>query len=160
MLHKTIKDQIKDALRAKDTIRLDVLRGLNASAMNEVIASGSNEDFVADDKMLALVKRSVKQHKDSIEQFEKGNRPDLVEKEKAELRILETFLPQMMSRDEIKVIAHERIATLASQGAIDVKASGKLVGSIMKDLAGKADGGDVKAVVDELLRGQPQIPLK
>jgi uncharacterized protein YqeY len=155
MLHQTIKNQTKDALRAKDTIRLDVLRALNAAAANELMsappAGGSGTEFIADDKMLALIKRSVKQHKDSIEQFAKGNRPDLVSKEEAELKILESFLPAMMSREEIKVVARMRIDTLKSQGNFDPKAGGKITGMIMKELAGKADGTDVKAVVDELL---------
>jgi len=152
MLHQTIKNQIKDALRAKDTIRLDTLRALNASAANELMSAPPGTEFIADDKMLALIKRSVKQHKDSIEQFTKGNRPDLVSKEEAELRILESFMPTMMSRDEIKVMARTRIDALKSQATFDPKASGKITGMIMKELAGKADGNDVKAVVEELLK--------
>lgn len=150
-LHSTIKEQIKDALRAKDTIRLETLRGLNALFQNELMSTGSNVEFLADDKVLALVKRSVKQRKDSIEQFGKGGREDLVAKEKAELTILESFLPRMMSQDEIKVVAHSRIEAIKATGTIDPKASGKIVGMIMKELAGKADGTDVKAVVEALL---------
>lgn len=157
MLHQTIKNQIKEALRAKDTIRLDTLRALNAAAQSELMsappsASGSTE-FLPDDKMLAIVKRSVKQHKDSIEQFRKGGREDLVTKEQAELNILESFLPAMMSREEIRVVAHMRIDALKAQGQFDPKAGGKITGMIMKELTGKADGSDVKAVVDELLKG-------
>lgn len=152
MLHQTIKNQIKEALRAKDTIRLDVLRSLNAAASNELMSAAPGTEFLADDKMLALVKRSVKQHKDSIEQFKKGGREDLASKEEAELKILDSFLPAMMSREEIKVVAHTRIEALKAQGAFDPKASGKITGMLMKELAGKADGTDVKAVVDELLK--------
>lgn len=156
MIHKTIKDQIKDALRAKDTIRLDTLRGLNALFMNEMLsgaagASGANSEFISDDKALTLIKRSVKQRKDSIEQFTKGGREDLASKERAELAILESFMPSMMSREEIKLVARTRIDAIKASGAIDPKASGKIVGMIMKELAGKADGMDVKAVVEELL---------
>jgi uncharacterized protein YqeY len=153
-LHQTIKDQIKDALRAKDTIRLDTLRGLNALFQNEMLAnqaSGGSE-FLADDKVLPLIKRSVKQRKDSIEQFEKGGRTDLAAKEKSELAILESFLPAMMTREAIKIVAKQRIDALKSQGQFDVKASGKLTGMIMKELAGKADGSDVKAVIEELIK--------
>src|SRR5665213_2829208 len=109
MLHQTIKNQIKDALRAKDTIRLDTLRALNASAQTELMSAPVGTEFIADDKMLALIKRSVKQHKDSIEQCRKGNREDLASKEEAELKILESFMPTMMSRHEIKVVATMRI---------------------------------------------------
>jgi uncharacterized protein YqeY len=148
-LHETIKSQIKDALRAKDTIRLDTLRGLQALCQNELMTAGG--DTLSDDKVLALVKRSAKQRKDSIEQFEKGGRSDLAEKEKAELKILSSFLPTLMSRDEIRVVAHTRIETIKAQGDFDPKAGGKITGMIMKELAGKADGTDVKAVVEELL---------
>ncbi len=160
MIHKIIKDQIKDALRAKDIIRLDTLRGLNALFLNEILTgkatpvgekSGSEGEFISDDKALALIKRSVKQRKDSIDQFRKGGREDLVSKEQEELAILESFMPAMMGRDQIKLVAKMRIDAIKASGTIDPKASGKIVGMIMKELAGKADGMDVKAVVEELL---------
>ena len=152
MIHKTNKEQIKDALRAKDTIRLDTLRGLNALFMNEMlIGKAEGGEFISDDKALALIKRSVKQRKDSIEQFSKGGREDLVNKEKAELVILESFMPAMMSRNEIMIVAKTRIEAIKASGTIDPKASGKIVCMIMKELAGKADGMDVKGVVEELL---------
>jgi uncharacterized protein YqeY len=152
MIHQTIKENIKDALRAKDSLRLEVLRGLNALFMNEMIAGGATTEFLADDKVLALIKRSAKQRKDSIEQFEKGGRTDLADKEKAELVILNSFLPTLMSRDEIKKIVGQRIDALKTAGTFDTKAGGKLTGMIMKELAGKADGADVKAVIDEALK--------
>jgi uncharacterized protein YqeY len=98
-IHQNIKNQIVEALRAKDTIRLDTLRGLNALFMNEVLTqkSGTDSEFLADDKALALIKRSVKQRLDSIRQFEIGKRMDLADKERAELKILETYLPQSAS---------------------------------------------------------------
>lgn len=151
-LHETIKNQIKDALRAKDTIRLDVLRGLSALFLNEMSLGTTTGEFLPDEKVLALIKRSVKQRKDSIEQFTKGGREDLATKEKAELSILESFMPSMMSREEIKIIASQRIEALKSAGTFDAKAGGKVTGMIMKELAGKADGTDVKAVVDELMK--------
>ncbi len=154
-LHETIKNQIKDALRAKDTIRLDTLRGLNALFLNEMISGKAVQipgtEFIPDDKALALVKRSVKQRKDSIEQFEKGGRTDLAKKEKEELAILESFMPSLMTREEIKLVAHQRVDAIKAGGNFDPKSSGKIVGMIMKELAGKADGNDVKSVVEELL---------
>jgi hypothetical protein len=156
MIHQTIKEQIKDALRAKDTIRLETLRGLNALCQNELLSAKmpAGQAFLPDDAVLALVKRSVKQRKDSIEQFEKGGRDDLAEKEKAELKILESYLPQMMTRTEIAIVAKARVEKLKSEGAFDPKAAGKITGIIMKELAGKADGADVKAVVEELIKAQ------
>lgn len=146
-------------MRAKDAIRLETLRGLNALFMNEMLASkepvsptspGGGE-FLPDEKVLALIKRSVKQRKDSIEQFTKGNRLDLVTKEKAELEILESYLPKTMARDEIRTVVSARLEKMKTDGSFDPKSGGKLTGMIMKELAGKADGADVKAVIDELL---------
>ena len=160
-IHETIKNQIKEALRAKDTIRLDTLRGLNALALNEMLtnpvkeATGGDKsagDFLPDDRILALVKRSVKQRKDSIEQFTKGGRKDLATKEQAELGILESFMPSMMTREQIHIVARQRIDALKSTGTYDPKAGGKITGMIMKELAGKADGNDVKSVVEELMK--------
>lgn len=154
-LHQTIKDQIKDALRAKDTIRLDTLRGLNALCQNEIImgkAKPEADGSLSDDAVLALIKRAVKQRKDSIEQFTKGGRTDLAKKEQEELAILESYLPAMMPRAEVKIIASQRIEKLKADGLFDPKAGGKIMGMIMKELAGKADGADVKAAVDELMK--------
>lgn len=148
-IHENIKKQIVDAMRAKDSIKLDTLRSLTALFSNELIAKGSAETFIDDEGALTLIKRSVKQHRDSIEQFEKGGRKDLVDKEKAELTILEVFLPQMMSKDEIRKIVETKIA---STGAIDKSKMGQFIGTLMKELKGKADGADVKAVVEEMVK--------
>ena len=150
-MHKQIKELIKDAMRAKDQIKLDVLRGLNALFMNEIISSKSNDEFLSDEKVLALIKKSIKQRKDSIEQFEKGGRQDLVQKEKAELAILETFMPAQMSYEEVLRIVKEKVSSMKSSGPIDPKSSGKIVGMMMKELSSKADGGDVKKAVEEVL---------
>ena len=157
MLHQTIKNQIKEALRAKDTIRLDTLRGLNALFLNEILASKADSEFLPDDKALTLIKRSVKQRKDSISQFTIGKRPDLAEKEKAELAILETFLPTMMPYNEVKVIVHSRVEALIASGSFDPSSMampaliGKLTGMIVKELAGKADNTEIKKAIEEVL---------
>ena len=148
-LHEKIKAQIVDAMRAKDSIKLDTLRGLVSLFSNELIAKGSPDQFIDDESALALIKRSVKQHKDSIEQFEKGGRADLAEKEKAELKILETYLPETMSLEEIRKVVQSKID---AGGAIDKTKAGMFMGQIMKELKGKADGADVKAVVEEFTK--------
>lgn len=153
-LHQTIKDQIKEAMRARDTIRLDTLRGLAALFQNEIImgkAKAESDGSLSDADALAIVKRAVKQRRDSIDQFQKGGREDLVEKEKAELSILESYLPAMMPREEIHLIARQRIEKLKIDGSYDPKAGGKIMGMIMKELAGRADGTDVKAVVEGIM---------
>ncbi len=148
-IHEDIKKQIVDAMRAKDTIRLETLRGLISLFSYELIAKKSSAQFIDDESALVLIKRSVKQRKDSIEQFEKGGRKDLVKKEKAELVILEKFLPETMSTDEIKKIVKEKIS---KNGMPDKAKIGQFIGTLMKELKGKADGGDVKAVVEEIVK--------
>lgn len=153
-IHQNIKNQIVEALRAKDTVRLDTLRGLNALFMNEVLSqkSPSESEFLPDDKALALIKRSVKQRHDSIRQFEIGKRMDLADKERAELAILETYLPKSASKEEIHAVATKVAGEMMKGGgALDAKSAGKLTGMIMKELAGNADGNDVKAVVEAMI---------
>jgi len=149
-MHENIKNQIKDAMRAKDTIRLEVLRGLQALFSNELIAKGIADPLLKDTDVLTIIKRSVKQRKDSIEQFEKGGRNDLAKKEKAELKILEEFLPETMNKKDIEKIVKEKIK---KAGKIDKAKIGQFIGMLMKELKDKADGNDVKQVVDELVKG-------
>lgn len=154
-LHETIKNQIKEAMRAKESIRLDTLRGLNALFQNEMLTNKTldqKSEFLPDDKVIALVKRSVKQRQDSIRQFEIGKRPDLADKERSELSILESFLPKGASTDEITTVAKKIIADQMKDSSFDIKKSiGKLTGLIMKELAGRADGNDVKEVLEKLI---------
>ena len=148
-IHETIKQSIPEALRAHDEVRLRTLRSLVTAMTNEVVAKKRKpNEFLTDDEAIAVVKRAANQRKDSIEQFEKASRSDLVEPEKAELVILESYLPTLMSREEIIPIAKAKMVELNISSKAD---SGKFTGALMKDLKGKADGGDVKAVVDSLL---------
>lgn len=147
-LHEQIKGEVKVAMLAKDAVRLSVVRGMLAAFTNELVATGKTpQDILSDEGVLKVIKRLSNQRKDSIEQFEKGGRPELAASEKAELAILDTYLPTLMSREEIMVVA---LAKKDALGVTDKSKAGQLTGAIMKDLAGKADGGDVKAVVDEL----------
>lgn len=148
-IHETIKKQIIDAMRAKDEVKLNTLRGLVVLFTNELMAKKSTEPFVDDTAALTLIKRSVNQHKDSIEQFEKGDRKDLAKKEKAELAVLEVFLPATMSKADIKKIV---MAKIKSDGVPDAKKLGQFIGGLMKELKGKADGADVKSVVEEAVK--------
>jgi len=149
MLHTDIRGQIKDAMLKKEAVRLLVLRGLVASFTNELVAKKRiPQDILTDEEALTVIERATKQRKDSIDQFTKGGREDLANDEKAELAILETFLPTMMTQAEIKPIAEKKKAEL---GLTDKSKAGQFVGALMKDLKGKARGDDVKAVVDKLL---------
>lgn len=148
-LQEQIKEQIKDAMRAKDSIRLGVVKGLVAGFTNELLnLKRTPQDTLSDEEVLNVVRRAVKQRKDSIEQFISGGRPELAEDEKAELAILEAYLPAMMSREDVVKIAEAKIAEM---GGVDKSKAGMFIGTLMKDLKGKADGDVVKSVVDELL---------
>ncbi len=148
-LHKQIKDGIKDAMLAKDTLRLTVLRNISATFTNEMIAKKIATPELSDEDAITIIRRLVKQRKDSIEQFTKGNRMDLVKNEEDEMKILETFLPQMMSKEEIEKVVKAKIA---EAGTVDKTKLGQFMGGIMKELKGKADGNLVKDVIDNLTK--------
>lgn len=136
-------------MKTKDEVRLGVIKGLSAAFVNELVAKGKTpQDELDDESALEVIKRAAKQRKEAIEQFEGAGRNDLADKEKAELAILEEFLPDMMDRDEIKKIAEAKAAEL---GVTDKSGIGQLMGALMGELKGKADGADVKAVIDEIL---------
>jgi uncharacterized protein YqeY len=148
-IHETLKKSIPDALRAHDEVRLRTVRSLVTAMTNEVVAKKRKPDeFLTDEEALVVLKRASSQRKDSIEQFEKASRNDLAEPEKLELAIIESYLPQMMNQDDILIIAKAKMAELGVSSEAD---AGKFTGALMKELKGKADGGDVKAVVDSLL---------
>lgn len=136
-------------MRAKDEVRLRTLRSLVTMMTNEVITKkGKPTDFLADEDALAVVKRAASQRKDSIEQFDAAGRTDLSEPEKAELAILESYLPAMMPYEEVLKIA---VAKATEMGISAKSEAGKFMGALMKDLKGQADGNDVKKAVDSLL---------
>lgn len=143
-----MRDGIKTAMIAKDSVKLTVLRGLVSAFINDLVARGKTpQDEITDEDAINVIRKAVKQRKDSIEQFTAGGRLDLVENEAAELKVLETFLPQLMSKDEIKKIAEAKKAEL---NITDKAGAGKFMGLLMKELKGKADGNDVKEVVESL----------
>lgn len=147
-LTDTISQQITGALRAKDTLRLNTLRGIKAACVNELVAKRRKpEETLSDEETRAVIKRLVNQRKDSIEQFKKGNRDDLAKDEEAELKILESFLPAMMSREDIKKITEKKKEEL---GVSDRAKIGMLIGAVLKDCKGRADGAIVKQVVEQL----------
>jgi len=135
---------------AKDSLRLETYRGMLAAFTNELVSKNRKpNETLEDEDALAVITRLSKQRKDSIEQFKKGNREDLVKKEQAELAILETYLPKLMDRNEVEKIAQSKKNEL---GISDATKKGMLMSAIMKDLKGKADGTVVKEVVDSLFQ--------
>ncbi len=148
MLHEQIKGKIKEAMLAKDALTLKALRAMVAAFTNELVAKNKKpNEFLRDEEVLVVITRLAKQRKDSIDQYRKGNREDLVKEEQDELNILETYLPKMMGKEEVSKIAQAKKMEL---NITDAKEKGKLMQAIMKDLKGKADGMIVKEVVDAL----------
>lgn len=148
MTHGQLREEIKNAMRARDEVRLSVLRGLLSACTNELVSKGKKPtDELPEEDVMALVRRAAKQRKDSIDQFEKGGRPELAEKEKMELAILESMLPAQMSHEEIVDAAKKKAAEI---GVSDKSKANQLMGALMKDLKGKADGTLVKEVIDSM----------
>ena len=145
----SLKDQItedmKTAMRAKDAPRLLTIRGLLAACKQREV---DERIVLDDDAVIAIIDKLVKQRKDSITQFTAGNRPDLVEKEAAELLVLEGYLPQRLSADEVAAQVAAIVAELGAAGPGDM---GKVMGAVKAKLAGKADMGLVSAAVKKAL---------
>ena len=147
-LHEQIKNEIKEAMKARDEIRLATVRSVSAAMTNELVAKRMKPDeMLSDEEALAVIKRLVKQRQDSIEQFRAGNREDLASAEEAELNILKVYLPAQMSVEQIRSIAE---AKKAEMGVTDKTKLGILVGAVMKATTGQADGNVVKEVVESL----------
>ena len=148
MLKDTIKADMIAAMKAREQIKVDTLRGAMTAFTNELVAKGMKPtEEVSDDMALAVLKRLAKQRQDSIEQFTQGGRQELADKEAQELAILKAYLPQMASKEEIEKVARAKKEEL---GVADASGMGKLTGAVMKEFAGRADGNDVKAVVAAL----------
>jgi len=144
-----IKEQLKEAMKAKDTNKLTVLRGLISAFTNELVATGKTpQDEVTDELAMIVLKRASNQRKDAIEQFEKGGREDLVSKEKTELEIIKTYLPKMMDEEKVREIVTKKKEEL---GISDKSGMGQLMGAVIKEAQGQADGSVVKKIVDEVL---------
>ncbi|SMO61954.1 GatB/YqeY domain-containing protein [Gracilimonas mengyeensis] len=149
----TIKDQIiadiKEAMKAKDQDRLRVLRSLKAKLMEKEISERKGNDVeLTDEQAVEVLMKAAKQRKESIEQFEQGGREDLAENEKAELKIIDEYLPQMMTEDEVRGVVQEKIKALSASGPEHM---GKVMGPLMGQLKGKAEGSLVSRIVKEEL---------
>lgn len=149
MLIQKIRDDMKVAMKAKDDIRVQTLRGALASFTNELVSKSMrpNED-VPDGMAVVVLKRLAKQRKDSADQFTKGGRPELAEKEMTELKIIEAYLPQSASKEDIEKVARAKMEEL---GVTDAAGIGKLTGAVMKELGGNADGNEIREVLLKLL---------
>ena len=147
-LKLTIENGIKDAMRAKDADRLRALRAIKSLILLEE-TSGSSADGLSADAEMKILMKAAKQRRDSLEVYVSQNRPDLAEKEQAELAIIEEFLPKQLSDAELTAKITEIIATVGATSPADM---GKVMGVASKQLAGLADGKAISAKVSELLK--------
>jgi uncharacterized protein len=149
MLHEQIEGDLKAALKSGDKDRTAVLRFLIASVKNHQIEiKAKGEEYLSDEETTKVVRRQAKQRKDSITEYQKGGRADLAEKEKTELVILEKYLSAEISEEKIREIVKAKISEL---GITDKSGFGKLMGAVMQELKGQADGDAVKKIVEEEL---------
>jgi len=148
MLKEKIESDIKDAMRAKDSLRLSVLRMLMSAVKNKEIDLRKKEDGLADEEVLEVMRYEVKKRKDSIEEFKKGERLDLAEKEAKELEILTAYLPPEISDQEISRIVEEGLRESGASGSEDF---GKAMKAIMPVLKGKASGDRISAILRDKL---------
>jgi uncharacterized protein len=146
-LEQKIMGDLKAAMLAKDEAALRSLRAIKAAILLAKTAEGSAGEISEDDE-IKLLQKMVKQRKDSLEIFTQQNRPELAKKEEEEIAVIEKFLPKQMSADEIKA---ELEKIIASTGAASPADMGKVMGVATKQLAGKADGKTISALVKELL---------
>ena len=147
-LQERVDSDLKDAMRAKDAARLGVLRMLKSALKYSAIEKGGAEAQLDDAEAAQVIRKQVKQRHDSIEQFEKGGRPELAAKEKEELAVLNAYLPQGLSADELVKIVQE---TINEVGATSKAQMGAVMKALQGKVAGRADGKSLSQEVQKQL---------
>lgn len=146
-LEERLSNDLKDAMRSGDETRKLAIRAVK-TAIQQARVAGTAARELSEQEVLAIIAKQVKQRRESIEEFTKGRRPDLVAKEQAEIEVLETYLPRQLSEDEIRARA---AAVIAELGVTDLKGLGPVMKRLSADLKGLADGSAINRVVRELL---------
>ena len=142
-----LQDDMKHALKSKDALRLSTIRLLRSSVSYARIDKGEE---LTDDEVMGILAKEAKKRRETIEAAERGNRPDIAEREQAELDIIKAYLPEQLDEAEIEAIAKEIAAEV---GAVDIKDKGKVMGPLMQRIQGRADGKLAVAAVEKILRG-------
>jgi uncharacterized protein len=148
-LQERLDSDLKEAMRARDTTKLSVLRMLKSALNYAAIAKSGTEAELSDAEAAQVIRKQVKQRQDSIESFEKGGRAELASKEKAELAILNAYLPQAMSTDELARVVRE---TIAEVGATSKAQMGAVMKVLQAKVAGRVDGKTLSAEVQKQLK--------
>jgi uncharacterized protein YqeY len=146
-LKDTIGTQLKDAMRAKDKVKLETLRSIKAAILLVQSDKGAGSELNEDEEMKILIKLQ-KQRKDSLDIYVEQNREDLAAEERAQLEVIETFLPKAMSEEELEATLREIIASVGATSAQDF---GKVMGKASKELTGRADGKTISAKLKSIL---------
>jgi len=148
-LKEQLTTDLTDAMRAGDDVRKSTLRMLMSAIKNAEVA-GNERKELTDDQVMQVIGKQVKQRKESIDEFQKAGRQDLVDKETAEMAVLQAYMPEQMGRDEIAAEVRKVIEEVGAKGPAD---KGKVMQVLMPRLSGKAEGREINAVVTELLTG-------
>jgi uncharacterized protein YqeY len=146
-LLEKIEQELKSAMKSGNSVRTETLKMLKSDISYE---KGKTGKELTDELLLEVVTRSAKRRRESIKEFQKGGRQDLVDKETEELAVVEEFLPKQMTEEEIDTFITGKLAAL---GTVTQKEMGRVMGEIMKELKGKADGGAVKAILSKKVGG-------
>lgn len=144
-LQDILMADLQEAMKQRNAIRRETIRLVRSAVKNAEIEKGAALD---DSEILGVIAKQVRQRQESIAEFQKGNRQDLVAKEEAEMNILKAYLPAQLSREELVQAAQRVIAEVGARGPAD---KGKVMPKLMAELRGKADGREINAVVTELL---------
>ncbi len=142
-----LTDEIKNAMRAKDSLKLEALRAIKSAVILEQTATAAGTELT-EEQEIKLVQKLVKQRKDSAQIFRDQNRVDLAEPEEVQAEIISVFLPTQLSEDEITKIVQDIIAQTGAEGMKDM---GKVMGMASKQMAGTADGKTISTIVKQLL---------
>lgn len=145
-LEERLDADLKEGMKARDEVKVSTLRMLRAAMKN--LAIEKKAEKLEDKDVTGVIAKQIKQHRDSIEGFTKGNRQDLVDKETAELKILESYMPKMMSAEELKAVVKSAIEKVGAKGRADM---GKVMKAAMEDAKGAADGKMLSQMVSEEL---------
>ena len=145
-LNERLEGDVKKAMKEGDPLKVSVLRMILSAV--KTLQIDKNIKSLDDDGVIQILQRHVKQHRESIEQFGKGGRPDLVEKERSELKILEEYLPKQLTDEELTAVVK---AVISETGAADKAAAGKVIKAVMEKVKGKADGKAVSNLVQSIL---------
>ena len=146
-VYDKLLSDMKDAMKARDKVRLGVIRGIKAQVMNAKVADGNHD--LNEDQINDIIMKEIKQQKESLEEFQKADRQDLVEEQQAKLKIAEEYAPKQLSEAEVEKVVQETISQIGAESMADF---GKVMGAIMPKVKGQADGSIINKLVKQQLQ--------